>query len=137
VQSKSNRLIQKKRGAEKRRKRSRSLKVSLISFHRALCFSRQFVELIVSAIISHKPKRGDGPVRYQVLWSDGSTSFEPVAQLYDTDEDGNFIFNKVLLQYWRLNPSVRLREGFEDPSQSEWEESDDGDDEVSDPSDSD
>jgi hypothetical protein len=131
-------FIQKEKKKKNRRMSRRRLKVALISINNlALLDLLQFVELIVNATISHKPKRGDGPVRYHVLWSDGSTSFEPVTQLYDTDDDEKFIFNRVLLEYWKRNPSVRVRDGFEDPEGSEEYEDDGDDNDMSDQSDRD
>lgn len=72
-----------------------------------------FNELFVDKIVSHKTKNKN-PTLYKVAWSDGTTSFEPVEQLYDETDDGTKVFNDALRQYWDDYPELKQRDGFED-----------------------
>jgi hypothetical protein len=63
-------------------------------------------EYAVERILGHSLQRR-GQLRYEVAWTGGAVTWEPLENLVDYEDDGVTIKRSVLETYWEAHPELR------------------------------
>ena len=76
---------------------------------RDLIAANSMKEYLVKAILAHK--KAKGAWIFNVAWSNGEVTWEPMANFMDANRDGGFVYNDKFLAYAKKNKIVLPERG--------------------------